>query len=478
MTAALLHNTRMPIGLFLTVVGLIAVGCSGQSVDSDGATPDAASDVEMKDVRTSDTTDSDLNADTMDGGGRAEPKECVKEVTSSIYGFETLDSQMALSYIRFANYPGPDAPNCGALVLLEMNQGSASRLDHQLYDSRTAHVTGLGDRILVVSSKHRMAGETEPEQNILADVFTVQDRRLVRQNRTEELFHKPLSTIEFTPITLVDNGDHIVLVGRRKLATLQLNEKGKVSVKAVEDRGERIDSLEAQLESQWESLGAGQQFKPDYFPDWGRHKLTDDGFLIELEHGISTWDLSAIGTSEDVFESYIPLIYNLDHGTGLAFPPGEMWAYDPSSEILYLGEVADYRTLRDVSPPSTEEVEVVDLSDPRSPSIVARWNVASDFSRTIEVFGQEYPAYTYGDGKLFITFRPSDQNNSRMIVLESDAESFSVDELSVTTDIGPELQKIEKTVIDDGRFYATRVTTQPFSSTIRYKPLSEVLSGQ
>lgn len=481
-----------PQFLVLCVAGCLLAtlqfGCDSSTGASEGSdsTGDAAGDVAVPADGNSRSNDAFADAGgDGDGDSRTLP-ECADGLNTAPGVFTQLSDRQALNTFITGVAPIDGVPRCGAIGLLDVSEQSGSKLiDHRAYTDRVIHRTMMDERLIVVTSKASRGEESsDSEQNIIADVFDIQENRFRRVNRTSHLLDRPLDPpIEIDPLSVVNDGENLVLVGTRRIVELHLTASGDLEVTHVVDRRDEILNLTDRLVERWEQRDDPQSFKPRYSPSHNRHLLLDGGYLVEVEQGVSVWDVSAETASQenpDLLVDYIPMYRNLS--PGFLYSEGDRWAYNSNSSMLYIGDALESKNPPDGLPEAANEIAVIDLSDPSSPTVAARWHADKDFSPRIYSTGGRTPEMSLSNGYLALQFRPEpgyEDGSEYMHVLDVEEHPTTVHEVyskDVSSFFGSSMLTM---IAEEGRiFWAPFPSPSDEDDPIRWRPISEVIASQ
>jgi len=254
---------------------------------------------------------------------------------------------------------------CGAVALLDTDSSetesspAVSVMETREYPESMVFIEPFQDRLVVLSLKFRLSfsggrWNRGPMKNMVGEVFDVQNDQFRRISRNEHLVTPPQSedfpTLE--PNALVSNSDKLVLATEDRILEFGLSDETRVVLEQNIDRSPRYESLSDQL-----STGTY-----DPFGAFSYH-LTEEGYLLESENGLSVWDTNA-PSAGDSFVDYFPIPVALSGRDRVS-------AYSEQASVVFLLGDED-------APPDAPEnlrpvVHVLDVSDPTSLSQLGTW---------------------------------------------------------------------------------------------------------
>lgn len=418
-------------------------GCSSDTQDASRAA-DSSTETRPVDSGESDVVDTGRDSAALDASDLFEaddtiesdgeelgdtgpmlPKHPCRRAAEGVFGdFHVVNSARAVNSYYFSSGREERQTPCGAVALLDVaSDGKVESLDTKVYPNSLVVTTVVEDKILTIAVEYEIERKEDggvrilQQVNSFGDVYEFDGDDLNRLSRTRFLLDEPNGGSKSYPLTLDSNGDQIILVGRQRFVELKLGDDDRLGVQREVARGEEIDSLTERMD-------------PTYKPNAGRQVLTDDGYVIEVEHGVSIWKLPPTDQSDEqssALVSFAPVPKSIHRLRG----PGH-WAYEPSVEFVYLSEGDP-----NVDEPTEQEqhLEIVDVSQRDAPTVAARWHVTQDFSPPIERSFRP-PDITVTSDRVYLDDLRVSERRPVLRILDISEDPTVVDEIGEVWDFG------------------------------------------
>jgi len=394
--------------------------------------PEDGSDPDMNDSGPPRDTGDDTS---RDGGGDTSVDPvvaCRSRVGNSLQDFQVVSQNRAVEVEEWAEPGGGEDSGkvpCGAVALLDTDSSetesspSVSVMETREYPQSMVFIERFQQKLVVLSLKFSVRfsnsqWERNLMKNMVAEVFDVQNDRFRRISRNEHLVTPPQSEDfpSLEPNALVSNSDKLVLATGDRIFEFGLNNETRVVLEQNIDRSSRYESLSDQLSARtYDPFGAFS------------YHLTEEGYLLESENGLSVWDTNA-PSAGDSFVDYFPIPVAVSGRDRVS-------AYSEQASVVFLLGDED-------APPDAPEnvrpvVHVLDVSDPTSLSQLGTWGREA-FDISPAGFSNLGPMSAHAkSGRLYIIYSAQNERGVRVLsIFDVSADPTAPNLLANPRDLG------------------------------------------